>query len=81
MAQNPPPYDAAVDAPDEFNWNSDESVVVKRTHAVAVYRNVAGDITIRQERDPMIEETDPIIVIPFASARRFIEAVEKALLP
>ena len=64
---------------DEVNWNS-PSVVVKHQDAVAVYLSPSNDLVIRRERTRG-EENDAVIVIPRASARRFIEALESLLLP
>ena len=32
----------------DFSWNDDQSVIIKRTEAIAVYSN-AGDMVIRQQ--------------------------------
>jgi hypothetical protein len=36
--------------PDDFDWHDDDSVVLRHQPAVAIYRNNAGGVTIRQER-------------------------------
>lgn len=63
---------------DDCNWNS-PSVVVKHQDAVGVYLSASNDLIIRRER-MRDEENDAFIVIPRASARRFIEALESLLL-
>lgn len=35
--------------PDEFDWDNDESVVLREQRGTAVYRNKAGEIVIRQK--------------------------------
>jgi hypothetical protein len=48
-----PPDDAerivAQAGPDDFDWNADDSVVVKPRPGVAVYENRAGDVVIRSQ--------------------------------
>jgi hypothetical protein len=34
---------------EEFSWQDNEAVIIKRTDAIAVYTNHDGDIVIRQE--------------------------------
>ena len=56
-------------------------MVVHRQDAVALYLNPDNDIVIRREADWPDEADDAVIVIPRAAARRFIEALERLLLP
>jgi hypothetical protein len=46
----------------EFDWTDDESIVVKRQSAIAVYRNDAGDVVIRAEREWDRDEDSAVIV-------------------
>lgn len=52
---------------DDFDWtNENKDIVVRRQDAIAVYSN---------------PDDDTFIVIPRSGARRFIEAIERLLLP
>ncbi|MDP2333848.1 MAG: hypothetical protein Q8M19_24490 [Reyranella sp.] len=62
----------------DFDWYRDNAVVVREQPAIAIYRNVYGDITIRQkgEIDPEpLEVEDVVIVVLPQNARRLAEAI------
>jgi hypothetical protein len=48
-----PPAEAerliAQGGPDDFDWSTDDSVVVKPRPGVAIYENRAGDVVIRSQ--------------------------------
>jgi len=67
---------------ERYDWTSENpSVVIQRQDAVAVYLNPDNDIVIRRQADWPDEDDDAFVVIPRAAARRFIEALERLLLP
>lgn len=66
---------------DKFDWSPENpNVIIRPQEAVAVYANPDNDIVIRRER-MWDEEDDTFVVIPRNGARRFIEAIERLLLP
>lgn len=36
----------------EFSWNKEESIVVRKQDAIAIYANPNGEIVIRQQQMP-----------------------------
>ncbi len=48
---------------EEFKWTDTDAVVVTSVRAIAVYRNAAGDIVVRQEAFERGED-DAFVVIP-----------------
>lgn len=67
---------------EKFNWSAENpQVVIAKQDAVAIYLNPDNDIVIRREADWPDEDEDAFIVIPRFAARRFIEALERLLLP
>ena len=61
---------------DDFDWFSDDSVVLKGQPATAVYHNAKGHLVIRQERN-WSEEYDPYVTIAPENAVTFMEALAK----
>jgi hypothetical protein len=57
---------------EKFNWLSDDSVVLQPQLAIAVYRNGAGGLVIRQERD-WNDEDDTFIVISPENIDSFVD--------
>jgi hypothetical protein len=51
-----------VNAPDDFDWLHDDSVVLRQQDSVAVYENPAGDLVIRREA-ASYENEDVCVVI------------------
>lgn len=51
----------------EFNWNEDDSIVIRKMDAVAVYQNPHGQIVIRQENE--YGDGDSMIVLNVDGAR------------
>lgn len=47
---------------DQFNWLGDDSLVIARVDAVAVYVTERGDVVIRQENQ--MGDGDAIVMIP-----------------
>ena len=66
-----PPADAP-EAKSDFDWNSDNSVVLHHQPAVAAYINQAGGLTIRQERS-WDQDEDIIIAIAPENVGEFID--------
>lgn len=56
----------------DFDWNDEETVVLGRQLAVAVYRTPDGGLVIRQERD-WNEEDDTYIVISPQNVSAFVD--------
>ncbi len=65
----------------EFDWARDSiDIVFETCRAVAIYRNPAGDLVIRQRAD-WNEEADPTIIIPRDRAELFLLAVRNEVDP
>lgn len=60
---------------DGFDWSTQKSIVVKRVDAIAIYKNKAGDIIIRQERSTT--DDDAVITVPIQNAYSVIEALTR----
>lgn len=67
---------SAPDDDEDFDWNSDPSVVLQAQPATAIYQNNFGHIVIRQEKR-WDEEMDPLVIISAESAVTFMEALAK----
>jgi hypothetical protein len=66
---------------EEFSWQDDEAVIIKRTDAIAVYRNSNGNVVIRQEGTGLGDNPDDqIIVIPHERVQDVIAALSKELV-
>jgi len=64
---------------ERFNWNSDETTVLRTRMGVAVYFNPADDVVVRQEGE-YGDEDDWIIMTPEDACRvayRILEMVEE----
>jgi hypothetical protein len=61
---------------DDFDWATDESVVLHEQRATAVYQNRFGGLVIRQEK-AWDEDGDPFIVIGSENTVTFMEALAK----
>lgn len=59
---------------DRFNWNDDDSIVLQRQPAVAVYANKCGQVVIRGEPD-FNEEDDQIVTIEPDQVVRFVYSI------
>jgi hypothetical protein len=57
-----------------FDWNTDDSVIFKSYYGVSVYLNSGGDIVLRQEKDAYQDE-DEVIVIPQCFAQMVAQAI------
>lgn len=57
---------------DDFDWATDEAVIMQRQQGLAVYRNQSGGIVLRIERE-WDEDADPYIALNSP------EAVEKLI--
>lgn len=62
---------------DGFNWLSDESVVIQRADAIAVYINERNEVVIRQENQ--VGDGDAIVIVPIRCVRDLIEALQNAV--
>ena len=72
---DPPEAKPSADAPEansDFDWNSDNSVVLHHQPAVAAYINQSGGLTIRQER-AWDQDEDIIIAIAPENVGEFID--------
>lgn len=63
---------------DGFKWLSDDSVVIQRVDAVAVYINERNEVVIRQENQ--VGDGDAIIVIPVRCVPDLMEALQNAIV-
>jgi hypothetical protein len=61
---------------DDFDWATDDSVILQEQRATAVYQNRFGGLVIRQEKT-WDEESDPYVVISAENAVTFMEALAK----
>lgn len=61
---------------DRFSWLSDESVVIQRVDAIAVYTNERNEVVIRQENQ--VGDDDAIVIVPIRCVRDLIEALQNA---
>lgn len=59
---------------DRFDWIGDDSIVLKRQDAIAIYRNGHGDVVIRRERD-WNEDEDTCIVVQAANVLTVVAAI------
>ena len=65
-----------VKAFEDFDWENDNSIVLRSQPATAVYRNGSGGLVIRQERS-WCEDSDPYVHISPENAVAFMEALAK----
>ena len=49
---------------EKFDWNEDDSVVLRPQQAIAIYRNPSDGLVIRRERDWSEEEDTYIVIAP-----------------
>lgn len=59
---------------DGFEWLTDESVVIQRVDAVAVYINERNEVVIRQENQ--MGDGDAIVVVPIRCVPDLIAALQ-----
>jgi hypothetical protein len=59
---------------EEFDWNTDPSIVLHEQRRTAVYFNPGGSLVIRQQKD-WDEEQDPFLLIAPENAVKFLDAV------
>ncbi|RZZ85666.1 hypothetical protein [Pseudoxanthomonas winnipegensis] len=65
---------------DSWSWSKDSSdVVFPSMQGVAVYRNEAGSVVIRQQAGPLDDE-DSFIVVPAAKVSALIVALQTEAL-
>jgi len=64
--------------PDEFNWATDDSVVLKEQPATAIYFNSRGQLVIRQERSWDRDEDSFIYFAP-GNTQEFLDKLCDAL--
>lgn len=64
--------------PSDFEWSTDDDVIVREQAAIAVYRNAAGGVVIRQER-AWEEDSDVFIVVRPEYAAVVASAIMRAL--
>jgi hypothetical protein len=73
---NEPPHSQADEPPQadhsDFDWIDEETLVLRRQRAVALYRLPDGGLVIRQERD-WNEEDDTCIVISPENVGDFVD--------
>jgi hypothetical protein len=62
--------------PDDFDWATDESIVLHEQRATAVYRNTEGEVVIRQRRWP---DDDAFLFVAPEQAVAFLEGMAEKL--
>jgi hypothetical protein len=73
-----PPPPGTVDVPEDDPFKPDsEDLVIPHQPAIAVYANVAGGVTVRQERADYQDE-DPLVVIRPEHIEKVVAALRKA---
>ncbi len=72
LAATDPPVGAEVD----FNWNDDDSIILREQRATAAYRNKGGDLVIRQQA-AWNDEYDAFVCITPENEVTFMEALAK----
>jgi hypothetical protein len=70
----------AAAAPDDFDWATDDSVVVKPRRGVAIYENRAGDVVVRTQNMEEGPEDDHFAYLSPEGLPAVIKAL-KAYLP
>lgn len=70
---------AAAEPETEFNWNTDDSVVLNDQPATVVYVNKAGGVVIRQERSWDQEEDSVVYLSSREAVRTVIAALQREL--
>jgi len=63
---------------DGFKWLTDDSVVIQRVDAVAVYINERNEVVIRQENQ--MGDGDAIVIIPIRCVPDLIAALQNAVV-
>jgi len=61
---------------DEFDWNADDSVILREQRATAAYRNKAGELIIRQ-RAGWNDDSDTFVFISPENEVTFMEGLAK----
>lgn len=61
----------------DFSWSDEALIVVKRVDAIAIYKNPAGDLVIRQERRSGDE--DNVVIVPVQYAYTLVESIQRML--
>ncbi len=65
-------------AEERFDWDDNDTLVIRTVKAVAVYRNQFNEIVIRQENaDP--HDEDYFVHVPQSELRKLIAALQKQL--
>jgi hypothetical protein len=61
---------------EEFDWNTDDSVILKEQRATAAYRNKVGELIIRQQAG-WCDDRDTFVYISPENEVTFLEGVAK----
>lgn len=72
-AAGPPRSD---ETSDDFDWNTDDSIVLKEQRATAVYHNKIGELIIRQQA-AWDDDRDSFVYVAPENAVTFMEALAK----
>ena len=68
--------DEASSSEDDFDWNEDDSIILKEQRATAAYRNKVGELIIRQ-RAGWNDDRDTFVHISPENEITFMEALAK----
>lgn len=64
-------------AEDDFDWNTDDAVILKEQRATAVYHNRLGELIIRQQAR-WNDERDTFVYVTPENVTAFLESAAKA---
>lgn len=69
-------YTPTAQPDDDFNWHTDDSVILREQRATAVYRNRHGELIIRQQA-AWDDEEDTFVYVTPENVTAFLEATAK----
>jgi hypothetical protein len=75
VAASQAPVQSIVDE-DDFDWNTDDSIVLREQRATAVYHNRLGELIIRQKA-AWDDERDTFVYITSENVTAFLEGAAK----
>jgi hypothetical protein len=70
---------SSADEPEEFNWHTDDSIIVESQPALAVYRNGRGHVVVRAEAIGIQDEDSFIFLATADSVKGLITALQREL--
>ena len=58
----------------EFDWNTDDAVILKEQRATAVYHNRSGELVVRQKAD-WDQDGDTLVYVTPENCNAFIDGI------